>query len=91
MAIRKPSGIVKIEASLKDAKSKGYNVTKVYGTFKSFVKAKKLTDKPFAEQVKLFNDYLAKYNLAVFSNKKGMFYCKLADYKPYNETVSLDW
>ena len=87
----KPSGIAKIEDSLKKAKSKGYKVCRVYGVFSSYVKAKKLTANDYNSNINAFNDYLKQYQLACFSNRKGMFFSKLQDYKPSYETTSLEW
>lgn len=89
--MNKPSGINKIEASLKEASKKGYKVTKVYGVFTSYTKAKKLDNLGYQAQVAHFNEYLNKYNIAVFSSKKGMFYCNLKDYTPSVNQQKLEW
>jgi len=72
-----------IDEHLSQAKSKGYNVTKVFGIVSKYKTLAKLSDKmSINEVIEHLNGYLSKYNLIAFTTRKGVFFAKASEYKP---------
>ena len=75
----------KIEADVKSAKEKGYQVAVSYGAYTTFCKLKNLKTEDFDKNLKAFNEYLQKHGLAVVRTRKGLRYTYLKSLKEFKK------